>query len=120
MPSLYGRAAEYATQVVARAWAALPVSLAAVRQQADEGGSAMDVAAEGDEAAKQGGAPAEGDGAVQSRTVGVGVGGSTDGATSAIVRRGNGAQRRYHGGLTGNARRALKRNQRREAEARDG
>ena len=53
--------------------AALPVSFAAVRQQADEGGSAMDVATEGDEAAQQGGASAEGDGAVQMGTVGVGL-----------------------------------------------
>ena len=80
MPSLYGRAAEYATQVVGRVLAALPVSFAAVRQQADEGGSAMDVATEGDEAAQQGGASAEDDGAVQMGTEGVGLEGSTDGA----------------------------------------
>ena len=80
MPSLYGRAAEYATQVVGRVLAALPVSLAAVRQQADEGGSAMDVAIEGDEAAQQGGASAEDDGAAQMGTVGAGLEGSTDGA----------------------------------------
>ena len=79
MPSLYGRATEYATQVVGRALAALPVSLAAVWQQADEGGSAMDVATEGDEAAQQGGASAEGDGAVQMGTEGVGLEDSTDG-----------------------------------------
>ena len=40
----------------------------------------MDVATEGDEAAQQGGASAEGDGAVQTGTVGVGLEGSTDGA----------------------------------------
>ena len=40
----------------------------------------MDVATGGDEAARQGGASAEGDGAVQMGTVGVGLEGSTDGA----------------------------------------
>jgi len=39
----------------------------------------MDVATEGDEAAQQGGASAEGDGAVQMGTEGVGLEDSTDG-----------------------------------------
>ena len=58
---------------VGRAQAAPPAPLGAVGPWTEAGGPAMDVAIEGDEASQQGGASAEGDGAVQMGTVGVGL-----------------------------------------------